>query len=268
MKKIIVVVSLLLIMSGLGAISAIKKTPQVVFKKASSASMANILDAAVEAYQDGDYDRAVKKYKEALQSDTANPKIHFGLGVSYLALGESDKAVEHLLRSLELNPAQVEAYFSLAYAYKSLGKNKDALLSFRQGLGFDLDKQLPRSAFWNEVVMEAYEDEGVSDHDLNVGNIDSTKPSSLSLLKARDESGNVVINHDERYYKNQVIEYEAELVKNPEDVQLKYKLALTLLKIKDFYRATDLKNEIAKENSELAEDLNERITKLQKQAAK
>ena len=43
---------------------------------------------------------------------------HFGVGYSYLNMGQYDKAIEELVKSLKLNPAYVEAYRHLGIAYK------------------------------------------------------------------------------------------------------------------------------------------------------
>jgi|GEM_PF-2910890 len=225
-----------------------------------AAQVANLLEDAGSHYKDANYSTAIDLYKKALERDINNPSIRFGLGASYIATENYSAAVDQLLRAIELNPALTEAYFSLSYAYQALGKKKEAFEVYRQGLGFDLNKKLPRSIYWNEVVIGSNNSD---DDDIPISSLGVPGQGSNNVFK-QDVVQKIATQNDESYYKNQIAEVKDELEQNPDDISLKYKLALLYLKVKDINKAQALQKEISGKNDEYEEDLIERIDKLQK----
>ncbi len=249
--------SLLLVLSLQPAFSA----PRKASGKVSQATVATLIDTGSEQYKVENYHAAVDYYRKAFEKDSTNPRVHFGLGASYLALGNYNLAVEHLLRALELNPALVEAYFSLAYAYQGQGKQAEALSVYRQGLGLDLNKALPRSSFYNRVTLSADEDstnEGdntADDYSKSIGE------SSLSLAKS-DSSAPInllSILNDPNYYSAQIQDYNEELEAHPDDVQLLLKLGNLYVKNNQFEEAQRVQKKLESLNSELATELQNKI---------
>jgi Flp pilus assembly protein TadD len=51
------------------------------------------LGLAVALFHLGSYDEAVGEFKNALDLDPENPRVHYGLGMSYLQAGDRESAV-------------------------------------------------------------------------------------------------------------------------------------------------------------------------------
>jgi tetratricopeptide (TPR) repeat protein len=228
--------------------------------KPSQASIATFIETASEQYKAENYDGAILNYKKAFEKDSTNPRIHFGLGASYIAIKKYDLAIEHLLRALELNPALVEAYFSLAYAYQAYGKNTEALIAYRQGLGLDLGKPLPKSSFFNEVILSANE-EATQDNDFKI--ISANTEENTSSLNIKEEKQ--IIDISSSSPNEEIEEYTRELVNNPSDVQVQYKLALAYIKAKKFEEAKKIQQSLSEHNEELSNSLKEKIENAKKE---
>ena len=232
-------------------------------KVSSQANIANLIETADENYKAENYDNAVSYYKKAFQKDATNPLIHFGLGTSYMAQEKYNLAIEHLLRALELNPALLSAYFALAYSYKASGQTTQALIAYRQGLGLDLNKPLPRSSFFNEVTLSG-EGENFSSED-NSPNWDENTAENTTSLKIKEKPKQIVslddILRDRENYTEQIEEYKAELERNPSDSQLLQKLGFLYLKAKQINSATEIYTQLKELEPNLSETLKQEIDK-------
>ena len=256
---------------------------------AVNANIAKLIQSAQNEYAAGNYATAISKYKKALEGNNNNPGIHFGLGTAYIGEGYYELATEYFLRALELNPALIEAYFSLALAYQAMGRKKEALAVYRKGLGFDLNKDLPRSTFWNEVNIRPDEtDDKNQDDEDNFIESNKSEEKNLSTLKIKefkppiiitenifnntvnetvnniDESGAVIIKKDNNYYASQIEDYEEELRKSPDDSQSMRRLALLYLKINQIDKAQSMQINLKNINSEFSEEIAKEIDKAQK----
>ncbi|MDJ0625376.1 MAG: tetratricopeptide repeat protein [Candidatus Caenarcaniphilales bacterium] len=283
---------LLLTLTNVSILPSFSKVPKI-----SPALIANLLDSASQSYNIGNYSSAINVYKKALEGDPNNPRIHFELGASYLGQARYLLAIEHFLTALDLNPALIEGYFSLAYAYQAISKNQEALQAYRQGLGLDLKKEVPKSSFNNRVEMispesntEQTESGNIPQKDfqkkkLQVNSlIKEARKAQINEIKSDINSNETtlslvpfqnieeVANEDtsriqqvvfpssqEDYYYKQIVEYNTELEKHPEDYQLKYRLGLLYTKVKLFDPAYKLFKEISLKDSELAQELKSRI---------
>ncbi len=257
---------------------------------AVNANIAKLIQSAQNEYTAGNYAIAINKYKKALEGNNNNPGIHFGLGAAYIGEGYYELATEYFLRALELNPALIEAYFSLALAYQAMGRKKEALAVYRKGLGFDLNKELPRSTFWNEVNIKSDETSGENqDDEDNFIESNESEDKNLSTLKIKefkppiiitenifnntvnetvdnniDKSGAVIIKKDNNYYASQIEDYEEELRKSPDDSQSMRRLALLYLKINQINKAQNMQINLKNINSEFSEEIAKEIDKVQK----
>ncbi len=75
---------------------------------------ASLSDArkANEAFERGDYAEAVQLYRQALDQDPDNPRLHFNLGNAYYHLGLTDEAKESYERFRQLSESRVEQSFA------------------------------------------------------------------------------------------------------------------------------------------------------------
>jgi tetratricopeptide (TPR) repeat protein len=259
-QKSFFVISLgLLALPGLNAAARPAKTKTVAKPKASPATIASLLERATEEYKLENYASAADYYKRALEKDPTNPRIHFGIGACYIGQKQYSLAIEHLSRALELNPAILEAYFSLAYAYQASGKNNEALLAYRQGLGLDLNKSLPRSTLFNEVTLTATEE----DDDQAESGLEgvSQGPTSLSIKETEKQKSTdlLAILTDPNYYTDQIFQYNEELEKHPNDQQIQYKLGMLYIKTKQYEQALSVQKKLEELDGDLAKNLKEKI---------
>lgn len=83
------------------------------------------------AYRDGDYARAVERYREARANREANPRLSYNLGTALLRLGEADLAYERLIESLDAQSPELRAraFYNLGNALIQRGgpQNSEAL---------------------------------------------------------------------------------------------------------------------------------------------
>ena len=79
--------------------------------------------AAVEAYQQGDYEAAAADFEDLVQSGVTNPKLYYNLGNVYLKQGDLGRAVLWYEKAAELMPHDPDLRFNLEYA-RSLTKDK------------------------------------------------------------------------------------------------------------------------------------------------
>ena len=151
-QLIIVLCGLCWSVFGLGCLPQLA-APVLADQRVSRASILPLLERAREKFELNKYSSALDYYQQALKIDASNPRVQFGLGSTYLALGEWSLAREHLLSALELNPALLEAYYGLAYIAAINGEQTSALRYYRQGLGLEVSS-LGSSGF-NRVELGA-----------------------------------------------------------------------------------------------------------------
>lgn len=74
----------------------------------------------------GDYEEAIRSYKETIKLDPTLSKPHNNLGLSYAALGRLSDAANEFSEAARLKPDYAEAHYNLGVADLQLGKKKEA----------------------------------------------------------------------------------------------------------------------------------------------
>lgn len=97
-------------------------------------SNASPLDAARQAHQAGDVERAVQLYRQALAADPNRAQSWYLLGAACQTLGRLDEAATALQQALAINPRHAESRNHLGVVLGQQGRLDDALASFRQSL--------------------------------------------------------------------------------------------------------------------------------------
>ena len=132
-------------------------------ERISSSDILIILERAREQYELGDYEWALKYYNMALEKDSSNPRVHFGLASAFLSLNKFELAIEHFKQVLDFDPAMIEAYYGLSCAYQALDNTQMANKYYRQALGLDLldskeNKNIYNNYnFYNKVKLSSHE---------------------------------------------------------------------------------------------------------------
>lgn len=96
------------------------------------ASAVELRNSGLEMQRAGDYDSAVKYYKQALISDPKYATVHNDLGILYEQMGLNDKAKLEYLEALKINPQYIRAHSNLALLYEKSGDNNKAYYHWKQ----------------------------------------------------------------------------------------------------------------------------------------
>lgn len=96
-----------------------------------------------EACQNGDFNKAVQLYSDAINLDSGNYVLFSNRSAAYLKQGQFALALDDASKTRELQPNWPKAYFREGVALQCLGKFGDALAAFSEGLALDnQNKQL------------------------------------------------------------------------------------------------------------------------------
>jgi len=106
----------------LGAVLA--ASPSVVLAQADARAA---FDAARQAYQAGDYQKARDQFLSASRTDTRNPEVFLWLGRSYYQLGQVTHAMEAWKTTLELAPDEPYAAQMLTALRGDLGRAENVI---------------------------------------------------------------------------------------------------------------------------------------------
>jgi hypothetical protein len=90
----------------------------------SSLDIGELLVAANTAYETGEYEVAIRDYREILERVGSHGRLHFNLGNAYLRNGELGRAIAQFRRSRSLQPRDEDTRANLAFARESI---KDAI---------------------------------------------------------------------------------------------------------------------------------------------
>ena len=97
--------------------------------------------AGWEALREGDHERAVPWFQEALTARAGDPLLHFGLGVALHGLTRSDEARASLERSLEIEPRLTPAAALLGQILYASGDVDGAIAVYERAL--TIGRELP-----------------------------------------------------------------------------------------------------------------------------
>ena len=100
------------------------------------------VNRALEAYDAGDYQKAIDDLSMAIELDPADAEAYNNRGYAYGELGEYQKAVDDLSMAIELDPQLAEAYNNRGYAYGHLGEHQEAITDYNRVLSLTDDPDL------------------------------------------------------------------------------------------------------------------------------
>jgi lipoprotein NlpI len=98
----------------------------------------------------GEPDRAIPDFNEAIRLDPADPDAFVSRGSAYFAIGEHARAISNFDEALKLDPMNGQASFNRALAYFYVGSLADA----RDGLHrtIELEPDYPYAVLWLDIV--------------------------------------------------------------------------------------------------------------------
>ncbi len=102
------------------------------FFSVEAQQVAQLLQSADKAYEQGNYNEAILNYIAVLGHDPANKHAILRLGDCSLILGDTAEAINYYSQAINLFPQDLEAYKKLGNFYIYAGKEKQALDVFRK----------------------------------------------------------------------------------------------------------------------------------------
>ena len=95
----------------------------------------NLIRKGIEYHDNGNYDKAIETYKEALQTDPKSPLVNYEISLSYSAKGDLVNAVDYADRVLKLkSDFMIEAYMIKGSSLDDLGKSDEAIKVFKKAI--------------------------------------------------------------------------------------------------------------------------------------
>lgn len=91
-------------------------------------------EAANEAFEAGDVDRAIELLSAITESDPHFAAPHINLGIAYREAGRLEEAEAALLRALEANPRHPAAHNELGIVFRRMGRFEEARRSYEAAL--------------------------------------------------------------------------------------------------------------------------------------
>ncbi len=88
---------------------------------------------------EGMFDEAIKKFRQALQIRPDHAKTHKNLGIAYFNKGMDDEAIREYRQALRINPNFADTYRDLGDIYLNKGMFAEAIREYRQALWIDPD---------------------------------------------------------------------------------------------------------------------------------
>jgi tetratricopeptide (TPR) repeat protein len=99
---------------------------------------------ALEQFKQGNFARAIKKLKEAIEIDPENNEAHYNLGEIYLQQENFEEGIAATRRAIELNDKDVMAHVNLATGLINQGKKEEAIREFDRAIELDPNNALAR----------------------------------------------------------------------------------------------------------------------------
>lgn len=75
------------------------------------------VQAALDFYKKGDYDKALDLFLKVSEQDVDNPNLLNNIGLCYAKQAKDDKASEYFIKALSFNSKSVQTYINLADVY-------------------------------------------------------------------------------------------------------------------------------------------------------
>jgi tetratricopeptide (TPR) repeat protein len=97
----------------------------------------NAFQQGVDASCQGDYDRAIASFTEAIRLDPKYVPAYVNRGNIYKSKGDCDKAIADYNESIRLDPNHVPAYINRGLAYAARGRSDMAMADYNQAILLD-----------------------------------------------------------------------------------------------------------------------------------
>jgi len=93
-----------------------------------------LLSSGDELIRSGEFNKALEKYKEALEMEPENPECNYKVGVGNYLLGNYSKALNYFQKAVDLDPSHYKALNNLGYLYEKEDKFKKATRYYERAI--------------------------------------------------------------------------------------------------------------------------------------
>lgn len=100
-----------------------------------------LAEEATRAYNNGNRQLALQKFRQATEADPQNADVHFNLGTLYFEQGNFEQARNQYRRVVEINPRDATAHYYLGLTYERLGNAQQARNQYQRVLDIDSGHQ-------------------------------------------------------------------------------------------------------------------------------
>jgi tetratricopeptide (TPR) repeat protein len=128
------------------------------FASAAAPSAGEHLNRGVDYAKQGQLDKAIAEFEEAIKLDPNYVEAHVNLGIGYAKQGMFDKAIAAYEEAIRLDPDIAEAHYNLGLAYAKQGMFDKAIPQYEEALKLNPDDA---DTHWN--LGAAYADQGQAD---------------------------------------------------------------------------------------------------------
>jgi tetratricopeptide (TPR) repeat protein len=85
----------------------------------------------------GDYDRAIAAFSEAIRLDPKNANVFFDRGIAYGKKGDNDRAIADYNEAIRLNSNYANAFLNRGFSYFKKGDNRRAIADYNEAIQLD-----------------------------------------------------------------------------------------------------------------------------------
>ena len=115
-----------------------------------------------EAFDAGQYDKAVDLYQKAIKQKPAYPEAYLNLSEAYFNLGKFNEAAQAAKTATEQKPDWADAYLALGNAYLKADRSADAVEPLKKALTLE-----PQNTEVKNALSLVYFDQGVDAYNAN-----------------------------------------------------------------------------------------------------
>ncbi|MBU8923465.1 MAG: tetratricopeptide repeat protein [Bacteroidales bacterium] len=124
-----------------------KKSLEEEEKKRMLSEAKKLNNAGVMSYHNGQYEKALEMFKNAIDLDEDFTEAYNNMGLTYTEMNDEDKATEAFKKAIELNPDLGATYNNLGYVFYRLGSYVEAIEMYNEAIGRSKDN----SSAWTNL---------------------------------------------------------------------------------------------------------------------
>jgi len=148
-------------------------------KKAENRSLEVFLVDAIDMFENGNFDEAIKNFSLIAKAFPEHPIVHIFLARAYIEMNQYEEAINSLFEHLKIVPNSVEALIYLGLTYYECGEIEQAQERYEQALELRKDYQMVRENLAITHVASGELTEALDE----LVNLHQESPNDLNILE-------------------------------------------------------------------------------------